>query len=58
MKTKEAKSKKDKRGLDAVAMKNQIQAELYGETKNLNGQELIEFYRKKAKAGPFKKRVA
>jgi hypothetical protein len=41
------------RTLNAVAMKNEIQSKLYNQTKGLNNQELIEFYRKKAKDGPF-----
>jgi hypothetical protein len=36
--------------LDAVEMKNQIQAELYEITKNFNAEELIEFYRERARA--------
>ena len=40
---------------DAVAMKNRIQAKLYKQSKDLNPDELIAFYREKAKAFPFKK---
>jgi len=54
----EANKSKIKR-INAVDLKNRIQAELYDETKNLSGQELISYYRKKAQNGPFKrKRVA
>jgi hypothetical protein len=58
MKKNEPKAKNLNKRFDAVDMKNQIQADLYSETKHLDGQELIEFYRRKAKEGPFKKRVA
>lgn len=53
---KKALSKKEngKKNFDPVAMKNEIQAKLYEQTKNLNSEELIEFYRNKAKTGPFK----
>ncbi len=55
MKSKPSKIDHSKKNFDAVEMKNQIQAKLYEQTKNLNSQELIAFYRAKAKAGPFKK---
>ncbi|MGK5082294.1 hypothetical protein WDW37_03235 [Bdellovibrionota bacterium FG-1] len=51
-------SKKQKKDFDAVGMKDQIQAKLYLETKELDSHELIEFYRKRAKMGPFRKKVA
>jgi hypothetical protein len=34
----------------------EIQARLYNETKNLSPEELVLYYQKKAKFGPFKKR--
>ena len=49
------KNEKGKKTFDAIAMKNGIQAKLYEQTKNLTSQKLIEFYRNKAKNGPFKK---
>jgi hypothetical protein len=54
MKTKLQPSKV--KSIHAVDLKNRIQAELYDETKNLNIQDLISYYRKKAQNCPFKKK--
>jgi hypothetical protein len=51
------KEKKVEGGIDAVEMKNRIQEKLYEETKNLTPNELIEFYREKAKASRIRKTV-
>jgi hypothetical protein len=42
--------------INAVDLKNRIQAELYEETKSLSLHELIDYYRKQAQKGPFKKK--
>ena len=55
MKNRPTKTDDRKKSFDAVVMKNEIQAKLYEQTKDLSSQQLIEFYRNKAKAGPFKR---
>lgn len=57
MKTKSKKLiKGEMPSIDAVALKNHIQAELYQETKNLNSRDLIEYYRIQGKTGPLTKK--
>lgn len=47
---------KSRKTIKAVELKNKIQSDLYKDTKNLSGQELIEFYKKAGRSGPFKKK--
>ena len=57
MTTKKANAaSKSEKNIDAVSMKNHIQAALYEETKDMSQEELIAFYKTRAKSGPFKKR--
>ena len=58
MKKNEKKLKRTKKSFDCIEMKNKIQAELYKVTKDLNGSDLIEFYRKDSKKWLIKKRSA
>ena len=41
-----------KKGFDCLAYKREVQAQIYEETKDLSGPELIAYFREQSKLGP------
>ena len=47
----------NKKKFDCVAMKLEIQAKIYNETKEMSSQELLEYYRESVEKGPFAEKM-
>jgi hypothetical protein len=45
-------SEKEK-NFDCLAYKDMVQSEIYEETKDMSGEELIDYFRKSVETGPF-----
>jgi hypothetical protein len=49
---------KKKKDFDCVAMKNDIQAKIYAETKGMNVEELLAYFNISSERDPFRKHVS